>query len=115
MTAKKKSIREEMLDAFLQFDYPAYYRAKSRIRKMTPALKEVITRIETHPTFGKSKTAHKDWTKKRGKERESQIERKMMRDAIAGRHHLYGSVFFGGRVKYPKEYLEVCKKVGVQP
>ena len=113
MTAKKKSIREEMLDAFLRFDYPAYYRAKSRIRKMTPTLKEVITRIETHPTFGKSKTVHKAWTNRQNRARESQIERKMMRDAIAGRHHLYGSVFYSGGVKYPKEYREICKKLGV--
>ena len=114
MTKKKKSIKDEMLDAFLRFDYPAYYKAKSRIRKMTPALKEIITRIETHPTFGKSKTVHKAWVKRRHKETESQTERQMMRDAVAGRHYKYGSVFYGGKVKYPKEYLEICKKVGVK-
>ena len=110
-TAEQKLI-DELWDTFQTFDYPRYERIKSGIKKRTPAITGVMTRIESHPTWGKSRSEHNKWVAKREKEEQTSYEMEMMGNALHGRHYKYANVW-GGEIRYAPEYRDVCKSLGI--
>jgi len=115
----RKAERQEIINdlyntGFYNFNYKEYYRLKEKLgdKIKDKDIQEAIKRIESHPTWNKSKAEHREYCKEIDRKERKEYNEKMRYDAIHGNHYKYINVFFG-KIKIDPDYEKILEELNI--